>query len=317
MPTGPHAIEAVALIGAGVIGRGWMRVFASHCRVSLYDPDPAQSAAALRWLDDDLTADLAEGLICKRDADGMRAAVSRADDLAAALAGVGWVQESAPERLDLKRALFAALDHAAPPRAILASSTSALDPTMLFDGLTGAGRCLIAHPFNPPHVIPVVELLPSPKTDPSVTDAAIAFLAACGRTPVPMHRYVRGFLGNRIQAAVIREVLHLVETGVADAASVDAVIRDGLALRWATIGNFGANHTNAEGGIAEYFVKYADAYRALMSDLDPAPPAFDAETLRKIAAAVEARERVKGPRALARKRDRMITELLRLRRAAR
>jgi len=109
------------------------------------------------------------------------------------------------------------------------------------------------------------------------------------------------------------EALHLVETGVADAAAVDAVIQDGPALRWATIGNFGANHTNAEGGIAEYFARYGEAYRSMMANLDSAPPKVDSRTLDEIALAVERREGVRGPQDLARKRDRMVKELLRLR----
>ena len=314
MAAEPRLFETVALVGAGVIGRGWIRAFAPRCRVRLYDPDPAQSAAALRWLEDDLAADRAEGFISASEADRVLERTERSSDLGTALENCDWVQESAPERLDVKRALFAELDRRAPQDAILASSTSALDPAALFEGLPGARRCLVAHPFNPPHIIPAVEVLPSPATDPTVTEAALAFLKACGRTPVPMHRYVPGFLGNRIQAAVVREALHLVETGVADAAAVDAVIRDGLALRWATIGNFGANHTNAEGGIVQYFARYGDAYRSLISDLDAAPPAFDAGALQAIAAAVEAREGVGSPMELARKRDRMVKELLRLRR---
>ena len=218
----------------------------------------------MRWLEEDLAADRAEGFLSASEADRVLERVERVIELGAALEGCGWVQESAPERLEIKRALFHELDRRAPQDAILASSTSALDPAALFDDLPGARRCLVAHPFNPPHIIPVVEVLPSPSTDPAVTEAAVAFLADCGRTPVPMRRYVVGFLGNRIQAAVVREALHLVETGVADAAAVDAVIRDGLALRWATIGNFGANHTNAEGGIVQYFTRYGDAYRSLM-----------------------------------------------------
>ena len=308
-----RAFETVALVGAGVIGRGWIRVFAPRCKVRLYDPEPAQSAAALRWLEEDLAADRADGFISAGDADKVRERVERTTDLGAALENCNWVQESAPERLDIKHALFAELDRLAPPDAILASSTSALDPAALFADIPGVRRCLVAHPFNPPHVIPVVEVLPSPRTDPAITEAAAVFLQACGRIPVRMRRYVPGFLGNRIQAAVVREALHLVETGVADAASVDAVIRDGLALRWATIGNFGANHTNAEGGIAEYFARYGEAYRSMMGDLNSAPPKFDGKTLDEIAAAVERREGVRSPRDLARKRDRMVKELLRLR----
>jgi L-gulonate 3-dehydrogenase len=309
--------ETVALVGTGVIGRGWIRVFAPRCRVRLYDPDPEQSSAAMRRLEEDLAADRAEGFISAFEAARILDRVERATDLGAALENCQWVQESAPERLDAKRALFAELDRRAPQDAIIASSTSALDPAALFEDLPGARRCLIAHPFNPPHVIPVVEVLPSPATDPAVEEAAAAFLEACGRRPVRMRRYVPGFLGNRIQAAVIREALHLVETGVADAASVDAVIRDGLALRWATIGNFGANHTNADQGIAQYFSRYGDAYRGLIADLDQAPPRFDETVLKRVGEAVERREGVRSVAELCRKRDVMVKKLRTLKDAER
>jgi 3-hydroxyacyl-CoA dehydrogenase len=140
-------------------------------------------------------------------------------------------------------------------------------------------------------------------------------LAACGQVPVRLNRYVPGFLGNRLQAALVREALHLVETGVADPIAVDAVIRDGLALRWATIGNFGANHSNADNGIAGYFARYADPFRALMKDLDPDPPRFDPEVLNAIADSVERREGVPDVAALCRKRDIMIKRLNQLKRA--
>jgi ketoreductase RED1 len=172
----------------------------------------------------------------------------------------------------------------------------------------------MAHPFNPPHLMPVVEMLGAAGTDPAILEKACDMLQACGQIPVRMTRYVKGFLGNRIQAAVVREALHLVETGVADAVAVDAVIRDALALRWATIGNFGANHANADEGIAQYFSRYGASYAMLMEDLDSGSPRFDPQVLRQIADAIEAREGVKGVPAFIRKRDVMVKELNRLKR---
>lgn len=237
-------------------------------------------------------------------------------ELAAALTGADYAQESAPEKLELKQGLFAELDRLADPATILASSTSALDISEIARGLPGARRCLMAHPFNPPHLMPVVEMLGTPETDPAVLQRACDYLAACGQIPVRMNRYIKGFLGNRIQAAMIREALHLVESGVADATAVDAVIRDALALRWATIGNFGANHANADEGIAQYFGLYGDSYRTLFADLDSSSPRFDPEVLRGIAAAVETREGVGSARELCRKRDVMVRQLNQLKRAA-
>jgi 3-hydroxyacyl-CoA dehydrogenase len=126
-----------------------------------------------------------------------------------------------------------------------------------------------------------VEVLPGQATDPAVVERTCAFLARVGQTPVRMHRYVPGFLLNRMQAALVAEAIRLVETGVADVAAVDAVIRDGLGLRWALMGPFGTANTNADGGVREYFTRYGPAYRALIDDLGPAP-SFDPATIERI-----------------------------------
>jgi L-gulonate 3-dehydrogenase len=305
----------VALIGVGVIGRGWIRVFAPHgIQVRVYDPNPAQIPQTLAWLAQDLAADVAEGFVTPAERDTVLKNAHGEPDLAKALAEVDYVQESAPEKLELKHILFAELDRLAPAKAILASSTSALDIGAIAKGLPGERRCVMAHPFNPPHLMPVVEMLGAPGTDPAILQKACDMLAACGQIPVRMNRYVKGFLGNRIQAAVVREALHLVETGVADAVAVDAVIRDALALRWATIGNFGANHANADEGITQYFSRYGGSYAMLMEDLDSSSPRFDPQVLRQIADAVEQREGVKGVAAFVRKRDVMVKELNQLKR---
>jgi 3-hydroxyacyl-CoA dehydrogenase len=305
--------KVVGLIGTGVIGRGWIRVFAARgAQVRLHDPDPEGAHKALHWLRRDLGDDLADGFVSREEADGILGRVRAETDLAAALRDAEYVQESAPERIEVKRAVFVELDRLVPPTAILASSTSALDIGEIAGGLPGERRCVMAHPFNPPHLLPVVEMLGAPRTDPAVLERACAILAACGQIPVRMNRYIKGFLGNRIQAAVVREALHLVETGIADPVAVDAVIRDGLALRWATIGNFGANHTKADQGIAQYFARYADSYRALMEDLDEAPPRFDETVLKRIGEAVERREGVRSIAELCRKRDVMVKKLRKL-----
>jgi 3-hydroxyacyl-CoA dehydrogenase len=307
--------RVVALVGAGVIGRGWIRVFAPHgTEVRVYDPNPAQISQTLDWLAQDLAADVAEGFVTAAERDLILKTTRGESDLSRALADADYVQESAPERLEVKRTLFAELDRLAPAKAILASSTSALDIGEIAKGLAGERRCLMAHPFNPPHLLPVVEMLAAPGTDPAVLERACAILAACGQIPVRMNRYVKGFLGNRIQAAVVREALHLVETGVADPVAVDAVIRDALALRWATIGNFGANHANADRGIAQYFERYGISYKMLMEDLDSAAPHFDPGVLEEIGDAIERREGVSGTAAFIRKRDVMVKELNRLKR---
>ena len=269
------SIPVVAVVGTGVIGRSWVQVFArAGCETRLYDPDPAQVDKALTWLDQELDADC-------------RALVREYADLEEALAGAGYVQESGPEQIDLKKAIYARLDDAAAPATILGSSTSAHDMSEIAAGLPGAHRCIVAHPVNPPHLIPVVEILPGVKTDPDVVTRTRDFMTSVGQKPVLMNYYVPAFLLNRMQAALLKEAISLVESGVADVDSVDTVIRDGLGLRWALMGPFGVANTNADGGIREYFTRYGQAYKDCMNELGPTP-SFDPEMIERLGQGTDA-----------------------------
>lgn len=302
--------ETAALVGTGVIGRSWSRVFVrGGCRVRLYDPDPEQAKRALRWFHEDVALDVREGFVTKEDEVAWRDRVTAHADLREALTGAGYVQESGPERIDLKRAIYEAMDQAAEKDAILASSTSALDVNEFAGAVKGAWRCITAHPVNPPHIVPLVEVQSSAKTTPEVQAKTIEFLAHCGQKPVVLKRYINGFLLNRIQAAVVREAFHLAESGVADAEAIDSVIKDGLALRWAFIGNFGANHLNAPEGIGQYFGRYADAYRSMIGDLNNAPPAFEKDVMSRIAREIGMAENEEDVKRLSQWRDRMILRL--------
>ncbi|HKP28859.1 MAG TPA: 3-hydroxyacyl-CoA dehydrogenase NAD-binding domain-containing protein, partial [Gemmatimonadales bacterium] len=189
------------------------------------------------------------------------------ETLEQALEGVFWVQESGPENIDAKRALYADLDRLAPPKAVLASSTSTLDMTKIAQGLSGASRCIVAHPVNPPHVVPVVEVLGGAHTDPLVVRKSVRFMERVGQVPVLLRKYVPGFLLNRMQAALVREAVSLVKEGVTTPEGVDAVVRDGLGLRWALLGPFGVANTNADGGLREYFARYGPSFEMLSKDL--------------------------------------------------
>lgn len=302
--------ETTALVGTGVIGRSWSRVFVrGGCRVRLYDPDPEQAKRAVRWFHEDVALDVREGFVTKEDEALWRDRVTAHADLRDALTGAGYVQESGPERLDLKRAIYQAMDAAAEPDAILASSTSALDVNEFADRVKGGWRCITAHPVNPPHIVPLVEIQSSRETKPAVQEKTIEFLAHCGQKPVVLKRYINGFLLNRIQAAVVREAFHLAESGVADAEAIDSVIKDGLALRWAFIGNFGANHLNAPEGIGQYFGRYADAYRSMIGDLKNEPPAFEKEMMSRIAREIGIGENEQDVKRMSQWRDRMIVRL--------
>jgi len=308
-------IRTVAVIGSGVIGRSWARVFIrAGCRVRLWDGLPGQTKQALAWLDETLAAERALGFIGDNEVQAQRALLSAHDTLAEALVGVGYVQESTTERLPIKQALFADLDRLASPEIILASSTSALDMTQIAAGLPGAHRCVVAHPVNPPHVIPAVEIVPGAATSAETVARAAAFQGSVGQTPVVMNFYLDGFLLNRMQMALFREAIHLVESGAADLDAVEAVIRDGLGLRWALMGQFVTANNNADDGLRQYFARYGEGMRRIMDDLGPTP-SLDAAQIDRLADATDA---LSGdvPRELwQRWRDRQVQRISALKRA--
>ena len=311
---GLPAPEAVAIVGAGVIGRSWIRVFArAGLPARVYDPDPAQLAKAGEWARQSAEEDVRLGFLTGKQARAEASRILLCETLGDALAGVGYVQESGPEAIVAKQAIYRELDRAADAEVILASSTSANDMTVIAEGVPGAHRCIVAHPVNPPHVIPVVEVLPGKKTDPGVVAATLGLLRRVGMSPVEMNRYAPGFLLNRMQAAVVREAVSLVGSGVASPEAVEMVMRDGLGLRWALMGPFGTGHSNSDGGLGRYYRDYGDAFSALWSDLDTEPD-FSDEVIDAIAAATEAAYGEDAVAALSAWRDRLVRRILRLKR---
>ena len=302
-------IGTVAVVGAGVIGRSWIRVFArAGCETRVFDPDPRRLDLALAWARRSAEEDEALGFIGAGAASEETAVVRSCESLEEALSGARWAQESGPEDLDAKKRIYAQLDATADIGTVLASSTSTHDMTHLAEGLEGARRCIVAHPVNPPHVVPVVEVLPGEKTDSEVTASTLAFLKSVGQVPVEMSRYVPGFLLNRLQAALIREAVFLLGTGAASADAIDTVVREGLGLRWALMGPFGTGHTNADGGVGEYYRRYGDAYQGLWADLETAPEFSD----RVIDAIHDGTEEIYGSdatEALSAWRDRMVRRI--------
>ncbi len=305
-------ISTVAVVGTGVIGRSWVQVFArAGCQTRIFDKVPVQLKNALAWLEQDIELDRKAGLISAEEAEKRLALITAHESLEEALEGAGYVQENGPEQLELKKSIYAEIDKASDPEAILGSSTSTLDITEISAGLTGARRCIVAHPVNPPHVIPVVEILPGKETDPELVVCACTFLASVGQKPVLMNFYLPGFLLNRMQVALVQEAINLVKSGVADVEAVDSVIRDGLGLRWALMGPFGVANTNSDGGIREYYTRYQQAYIDIMNSLGPTP-SFDADLIEQLGKGTDA---MVGdtPRAEIRHwRDRMIRKILEL-----
>jgi 3-hydroxyacyl-CoA dehydrogenase len=254
----------VAVIGVGLIGRAWAMVFArAGWDVALHDSVPGIAEAGLGLIGQGLRALAEHGL-----ADDPAAAAARvrvATDVAAALDGARFVQENVPETVEAKRAIFAELDRYAAPDAILASSTSAIVASLFTEGLTGRHRCLVAHPVNPPHLVPLVELVGSPWTAPETIERAKAIYLAVGQVPIVVRREVDGFVLNRLQGALLAEAFRLVGEGIVSPQDLDKTVKDGLGLRWSFMGPFETIELNAPGGIADYCARYTGFYRSLQA----------------------------------------------------
>jgi len=274
--------DKIAIVGTGLIGRGWAIVFArAGFKTVMWDPIPGAVEASLGEIEPRLVELERYGLV--KSAKEVRANLSGAATLEEAIDGVTYVQESAPERVEVKAKLFAEMDRLAPASAILGSSVSAIPPSDFLEGVAGRARCLGVHPANPPYLIPLVELVPSRWTGAAAVESARALMLKVGQKPILCHKEVPGFVLNRLQAAVINEAIHLVADGVADPADVDATISDGLGLRWAFMGPFQTMDLNAPAGFKDYATRYGGTYATLGQDLRVSDP-WPAETIDKIEA---------------------------------
>lgn len=274
--------ETVAIIGAGLIGRAWSALFArAGHNVQVWDADAAvldRFAADMAVLCDTL---LAEDLL--QDRDGTLTRIRTCPTLEEAVAGVTFVQENGPEKIEVKTDLFARLDAATPPGAIIASSTSAIVASRFTEALEHRHRCLVGHPVNPPHLVPVVELCPAPWTATETMDRAEAIYRDIGQVPVRMTRERDGFVLNRLQGALLGEALRLLGEGVVSVEGLDATIKDGLGLRWALMGPIETIDLNAPGGITDYATRYGGFY-ARLAEEPAGPEVFSVENAEKIAA---------------------------------
>jgi 3-hydroxyacyl-CoA dehydrogenase len=252
--------EPIAVVGAGSIGVGWALVFARAGHpVVLHDPDAERLTLAGRELDARLESLHAFELLTEAP-EQIAARVTCCGELESAVAGAIYVQECAPESVELKRELFARLDALCPPEVPLASSSSMLAPSRFAEGLPGRARVLVAHPGNPPYLLPVVELVNAPFTAAATLDAAEALLERAGMSPVRVSGEPVGFVFNRLQGAVLREAYCLVRDGVCDVEAVDRVMRDGLGRRWSVVGPFESVDLNTRGGIVAHAARMGLSY---------------------------------------------------------
>jgi len=300
--------EVCAIVGCGLIGRAWAIDFArAGWRVRLFDPAVGAVEGALATIET-LLADLVEnGLLSLEGQRAARARLEPAASLAEALAGAGWVQENAPERLELKRELWRELDRLAEPEAVLASSTSALLPSRFTEDLPGRERCLVAHPLNPPYLIPAVELCPAPWTSLETLLRAETVMRGLGHSVIRLAREIEGFVMNRLQAALVEEAMKLVAAGICTAEEVDIGLRDGLALRWCFAGPFEVGDLNAPGGIRDYVTRYKSVFDSVLASALPRPdwtgPVLDeieaSRRLRLLAEEIAHRQRWRDRRLMA------------------
>ena len=276
--------DTIAVVGGGSIGTAWAIVFArAGMPVTLYEPDRGRRAVSAREMRAHL-ADLASYGLLSEAVDAVIARVAFPADLEPALAGAAHVQECAPESLPLKRELLAALDRAAPPEAVIASSSPAITASAMAADLPGRHRCLVAHPGNPPTLLRAVEVVPAPFTDPAVATRTMDLLQAAGMAPVLVRREIEGFVFNRLQGALLREAYCLVRDGVVAVEDVDRIVREGLGMRWGVIGPFETADLNTRGGIAAHAARMGPAYARMGAERgqdDPWTPDLVAEVERQ------------------------------------
>jgi 3-hydroxyacyl-CoA dehydrogenase len=251
-----------AIIGSGLIGQAWAIVFArAGCSVKLWDGNTAASHEALRIIGQQLIELQTHGLV--ESAEQALSHITLANTLEDALHDVQYVQENLPENVDIKREMYAKMDALAAANTILASSTSSIPASAFTEALKGRNRCLVAHPVNPPYLIPVVELCGAPWTDASVIEQARAFMTSVDQKPVTVNKEVEGFVLNRLQGALLREAFRLVEQGVVSVEDLDVTVKDGLGLRWSFMGPFETIDLNAPGGLEDYCQRYGPMYQRM------------------------------------------------------
>lgn len=266
-------MERIALIGGGLIGQAWAIVFArAGHTVMMYDASPviieqAQSRIASR-LEDLAKFNLVE------DPKAVLGRIGYAIRLGDAVIGADYVQESVPEKVDVKREIYGELDRSVGKDTIIGSSTSGIPASAFTESIACRSRCLVAHPINPPYVTPLVELCPAPWTDKTVVDRTHDLMTKVGQAPIRVKKEVPGFIANRLQGALLTMAIKLVEEGYASVEDVDIAIKDGIGLRWSFMGPLETIDLNAPGGIADYMGRYGPLYEAIEQSA-AAPLAWD------------------------------------------
>jgi 3-hydroxyacyl-CoA dehydrogenase len=258
-------IQQIAIVGTGVIGASWAAEFLAHgFDVIATDPAPDAERNLRKFVDAAWPALTEKGL--SRNAS--RSRLSFSQDMKKAVLGADLVQENGPERPDFKIKLFADIDAATPSDSLIASSSSGITMSVMQSACKYPERCVIGHPFNPPHMVPLVEVVGGSKTSDAAVRRAIDFYASIGKKPIHVRKEVVGHVANRLQAAIYREVVNLIHLGVVDVADADTAVCWGPGLRWAIMGPSMLFHLGGgQGGIQHFMEHLSGPVAAWWKDL--------------------------------------------------
>lgn len=298
--------QHTAILGAGTIGASWAALFAATGRnVTVFDPSPNAQTQLLQLIEN--TAETLCDLGWEQAGDTTK--LGFVDDPADAVDGADFIQESVLEKLDIKHRLYARIEPALSDHAIIGSSTSGLMLSQMQAGFANPSRFILAHPFNPPHLIPLVELMGNECTDAGVLDTAQAFYESIGKVCVRLQKEIPGHIANRLQAAIWRETIHLAVEGVASVEDIDKAVANGPGLRWAAMGPNSLLHLGGgAGGIRAFCEHLGGSFQSWWNDLGT--PDLTPDTVEILAKGVDEMIANTPLSDLAAKRDKRILSYL-------
>jgi 3-hydroxyacyl-CoA dehydrogenase len=258
-------VRNIAIVGTGVIGASWAALYlARGFNVTATDPAPNAEANLRKYVDEAWKDLAAIGLSANASRDKLKFTT----DMKQALADADFVQENGPERPDFKMKLFADMDSATPRDSLIASSSSGITPSVMQSQCTRPERVVVGHPFNPPHIIPLVEVVGGAKTSPESLQRAMAFYASIGKKPIFLRKELVGHVANRFQAALYREMLYIIEQGILSVEDTDAAVCFGPGLRWGVMGqNLQWHLGGGQGGIRHFMDHLMDPLQGMMKVL--------------------------------------------------
>ncbi len=303
----PNEVEHIGIVGAGTIGASWAAYFlACGYRITAYDPAPNYEAYVRDYIENAWPSLTKLGIVnAKSDPD----AITCLNDLPKAVKEVQFIQESVPERLPIKHEVYAQIESVISPDIVIASSASGLMVSELQQGTRHPGRFVLAHPFNPPHLIPLVEIVGGKETDSATVDWALDFFNGCGKQAIRINSERPGHVANRLQAAVWREAIYLVAEGVASVEDVDRAMAFGPGLRWAIFGPHMTFHLGSGGhGMGVFIDRYKDSFHRWWEDLGE--PTITDDVAKAIADGVSDEEAGRSFEELAGERDAKLVAML-------